>query len=207
MYVAEAIGYPVLVRPSYVLGGRNMQVCYDQQAVAEAARDGERVLVDRFLEGAIEIDVDALRRARDVCRRRDGARGGGVHSATPRVLPAPSLDPATLEQIEDTVRRLAPALGVVGLVNVQLGVVDGEVFVIEANSARASRTVRSRARRSGINLVEAASKPLARRPPVRPGPVPGQVSAQVSVKAAVLPFAASPEPTRCSARRCARPAR
>ncbi len=96
VYVAEAIGYPVLVRPSYVLGGRNMQVCYDGQAVAEAAASGERVLVDHFLEGAIEIDVDALCDGREtyVAAVMEHVEEAGIHSGDSScVLPAPSLDP------------------------------------------------------------------------------------------------------------------
>ncbi len=122
-YVAEAIGYPVLVRPSYVLGGRNMQVCYDAESVAAAAEIGGRVLIDRFLEGAIEIDVDALCDGREtfVAAVMEHVEEAGVHSGDSScVLPAPSLDDKTLARIEETVEKLAPALGVVGLVNVQL---------------------------------------------------------------------------------------
>jgi carbamoyl-phosphate synthase large subunit len=193
-YVAEAIGYPVLVRPSYVLGGRNMQVCYDEQAVAEAARGGERVLVDRFLEGAIEIDVDALCDGREtyVAAVMEHVEEAGVHSGDSScVLPAPSLDEATLEQIEETVRRLAPALGVVGLVNVQLGVVEGEVFVIEANP-RASRTVPFASKAIGVNLVEAACRLAAGASLSDLDLSGGQSPQQFSVKAAVLPFARFP---------------
>jgi carbamoyl-phosphate synthase large subunit len=194
VYVAEAIGYPVLVRPSYVLGGRNMQVCYDEQAVAEAARGGERVLVDSFLEGAIEIDVDALCDGRDtyVAAVMEHVEEAGVHSGDSScVLPAPSLDEATLEQIEETVRRLAPALGVVGVVNVQLGVVDGEVFVIEANP-RASRTVPFASKAIGVNLVEAACRLAAGASLSDLDLSRGQTPQQFSVKAAVLPFARFP---------------
>jgi carbamoyl-phosphate synthase large subunit len=194
VYVAEAIGYPVLVRPSYVLGGRNMQVCYDEQAVAEAARGGERVLVDRFLEGAIEIDVDALCDGKEtyVAAVMEHVEEAGVHSGDSScVLPAPSLDEATLEQIEETVRRLAPALGVVGLVNIQLGVVEGEVFVIEANP-RASRTVPFASKAIGVNLVEAACRLAAGARLSDLGLSQGQSPQQFSVKAAVLPFARFP---------------
>jgi carbamoyl-phosphate synthase large subunit len=194
VYVAEAIGYPVLVRPSYVLGGRNMQVCYDEQAVAEAARGGERVLVDRFLEGAIEIDVDALCDGREtyVAAVMEHVEEAGVHSGDSScVLPAPSLDETTLAQIEETVRRLAPALGVVGLVNVQLGVVDGEVFVIEANP-RASRTVPFASKAIGVNLVEAACRLAAGARLSDLNLSQGQSPQQFSVKAAVLPFARFP---------------
>jgi carbamoyl-phosphate synthase large subunit len=194
VYVAEAIGYPVLVRPSYVLGGRNMQVCYDQHAVARAARSGERMLVDSFLEGAIEIDVDALCDGQEtyVAAVMEHVEEAGVHSGDSScVLPAPSLDPETRVTIEETVRRLAPALGVVGLVNVQLAVVEGEVFVIEANP-RASRTVPFASKAIGINLVEAACHLAAGARLSDLDLSKGQAPQQFSVKAAVLPFARFP---------------
>ncbi len=193
-YVAEAIGYPVLVRPSYVLGGRNMQVCYEDEAVAAAARAGERVLIDRFLEGAIEIDVDALCDGREtyVAAVMEHVEEAGIHSGDSScVLPAPSLDEVTAAEIEDIVRRLAAALGVVGLVNVQLAVADGEVFVIEANP-RASRTVPFASKATGINLVEAACRLAAGARLSDLALSRGQTPKQFSVKAAVLPFARFP---------------
>jgi carbamoyl-phosphate synthase large subunit len=194
VYAAEAIGYPVLVRPSYVLGGRNMQVCYDDDAVAAAARSGERVLVDRFLEGAVEIDVDALCDGREtyVAAVMQHIEEAGVHSGDSScVLPAPSLEPATAALIEETVRRLAPALGVVGLVNIQLAVTDGEVFVLEANP-RASRTVPFASKAIGINLVEAACRLAAGAAVSDLALAADRVPGQVCVKAAVLPFARFP---------------
>ena len=105
VYVAEAIGYPVLVRPSYVLGGRNMQVCYDDEAVARRRASGGRVLVDRFLEGAIEIDVDALCDGREtyVAAVMEHVEEAGIHSGDSScVLPAPSLDAGDARaEIED----------------------------------------------------------------------------------------------------------
>jgi carbamoyl-phosphate synthase large subunit len=193
-YVAEAIGYPVLVRPSYVLGGRNMQVCYDDESVAAAARIGGRVLIDRFLEGAIEIDVDALCDGREtfVAAVMEHVEEAGVHSGDSScVLPAPSLDEQTLARIEETVTMLAPALGVVGLVNVQLGVQDGEVFVLEANP-RASRTVPFASKAIGVNLVEAACRLAAGARLSDLDLSRGQSPQQFSVKAAVLPFARFP---------------
>jgi carbamoyl-phosphate synthase large subunit len=193
-YVAEAIGYPVLVRPSYVLGGRNMQVCYDHEAVAAAAGSGERVLVDSFLEGAIEIDVDALCDGHEtyVAAVMEHVEEAGIHSGDSScVLPSPSLDAATTAAVEETVRRLAPALGVVGLVNVQLAIAEGEVFVLEANP-RASRTVPFASKATGINLVEAACR-LAAGSRLADLDLPADPTPkQVSVKAAVLPFARFP---------------
>jgi carbamoyl-phosphate synthase large subunit len=193
-YVAEAIGYPVLIRPSYVLGGRNMQVCYEPEAVAQVAASGERVLVDRFLEGAVEIDVDALCDGREtyVAAVMQHIEEAGVHSGDSScVLPAPSLDRAATEAIEETVARLAPALGVVGLVNVQLALADGELYILEANP-RASRTVPFASKAIGVNLVEAACR-LASGQPLAELDLPrGQTQEQFCVKAAVLPFARFP---------------
>ena len=191
---AETIGYPVLVRPSYVLGGRAMRVCYDDDQLVEAmeAVSGS-VLLDRFVENAIEIDVDALCDGEDVyiAAVMQHVEEAGVHSGDSAcVLPAQSLTLANTLEIEHIVKRLGPALGVVGLLNVQLAVADSTVYVLEANP-RASRTVPFASKAIGINLVEAACKLAAGQkladlqlPPPRP--------TQVSVKAAVLPFARFP---------------
>jgi carbamoyl-phosphate synthase large subunit len=193
--VAEDIGYPVLVRPSYVLGGRQMAVCYDAETVAASVPAGSRVLVDRFLEGALEIDVDALCDGTDtfVAAVMQHVEEAGVHSGDSScVLPPPGLDERVRAEIEEIVSTLAPALGVVGLVNVQLAVLDGRVHVLEANP-RASRTVPFASKAIGINLVEAACKLAAgaRLSTLRVlesgDQTPGHVS-QVSVKAAVFPF-------------------
>jgi carbamoyl-phosphate synthase large subunit len=190
--VAETIGYPVLVRPSYVLGGRHMMICYDADAVAESTPAGVRVLVDRFLEGALEIDVDALCDGEEtwVAAVMQHVEEAGVHSGDSScALPPPGMDPELLAEIERTVEVLAPALGVVGLVNVQLAVQDGRVFVLEANP-RASRTVPFASKAIGVNLVEAACRLAAGArlaeldlAGTRRGP-----HGQVSVKAAVFPF-------------------
>ena len=191
--VAESIGYPVLVRPSYVLGGRHMMVCYEAEAVAESTPAGARVLVDRFLEGALEIDVDALCDGEEtwVAAVMQHVEEAGVHSGDSScALPPPGMEPDLLAEIERTVEVLAPALGVVGLVNVQLAVQDGRVFVLEANP-RASRTVPFASKAIGVNLVEAACRlaagagladlDLAVRRQSR-------AREQISVKAAVFPF-------------------
>jgi len=193
--VAARIGYPVLVRPSYVLGGRAMRICYSAEEVRDAMSDVQgRVLVDRFLEDAMEIDVDALSDGTlcYVAAVMQHVEEAGVHSGDSAcALPAPSLDPATYFEVCHVVRRLARGLGVVGLLNVQLAVAGGELYVLEANP-RASRTVPFASKATGINLVEAACRLAAgsrvselELPPERP-------PAQVSVKAAVLPFARFP---------------
>jgi carbamoyl-phosphate synthase large subunit len=192
--LAERIGYPVLVRPSYVLGGRRMRVCYEPDQVAEGAKDAGRVLVDRFLEGAVEIDVDALCDGQDtyVAAVMQHVEEAGVHSGDSScVLPAPGLSPPDLERVRDAVRRLGRALGVVGLFNVQLALVDSQLFVLEANP-RASRTVPFASKAIGVNLVHAACKVMTGTPLAELSLPPEGSAAQVSVKAAVFPFARFP---------------
>ena len=188
--VAEELGYPVLVRPSYVLGGRQMAVCYDAETVAASVPPASRILVDRFLEGALEIDVDALCDGEDtyVAAVMQHVEEAGVHSGDSScALPPPGLDERVSREIEEIVSTLAPALGVVGLVNVQLAVLEGRVSVIEANP-RASRTVPFASKAIGINLVEAACR-LAAGALLDELALPrGRSFEQVSVKAAVFPF-------------------
>src|SRR5215216_1273290 len=191
--VAEEIGYPVLVRPSYVLGGRNMTICYDAETVAESAPPRARLLVDRFVEGALELDVDALCDGDEtwVAAVMQHVEEAGVHSGDSScALPPPGMDPGLLAEVGRTVERLAPALGVVGLVNVQLAVQDGRLYVLEANP-RASRTVPFASKAIGVNLVDLACRLAAG---ARLGDLDlslgtrCQAPGQVSVKAAVFPF-------------------
>ena len=211
---ADEIGYPVLVRPSYVLGGRAMRICYDdaelEEAMAavhgpwgfgatgirESADSGlahQSVLLDRFVEHAIELDVDALCDGEDVYigAVMQHVEEAGVHSGDSAcVLPAPSLTLAAALEVEHVVKRLGPALGVVGLLNVQLAIAEGTVYVLEANP-RASRTVPFASKAIGINLVDAACR-LAAGQTLRELALPTPRPTQVSVKAAVLPFARFP---------------
>jgi carbamoyl-phosphate synthase large subunit len=191
---AEEIGYPLLVRPSYVLGGRAMRICYDgdQLAAAMAAVHGP-VLLDSFVENAIELDVDALCDGEEVyiAAVMQHVEEAGVHSGDSAcVLPAPSLTLAAALEVEHVVKRLGPALGVVGLLNVQLAIADGLVYVLEVNP-RASRTVPFASKAIGVNLVEAACR-LAAGATLRELDLPVPRPAQVSVKAAVLPFGRFP---------------
>jgi len=195
--VAERVGYPVLVRPSYVLGGRSMRVCYDAEAVREAAAAGGRLLVDRFLENAVEIDVDALCDGTStfVAAVMQHVEEAGVHSGDSScVLPPPSLTRAERRAVAHAVRRLGPGLGVVGLLNVQLALADGKVYVLEANP-RASRTVPFASKATGVNLVGAACR-LAAGAALSELDLPaGQAprsAPEYHVKAAVLPFARFP---------------
>ena len=169
--IAEEIGYPVLVRPSYVLGGRQH---------AGLLRRRRRSEQRPRARGAFSSTASSRGRSRSTSTRSATAsrrlvaavmehvEEAGVHSGDSScVLPPPSLTPAALELVEATVRTLAPALGVVGLVNVQLAVVGDELYVLEANP-RASRTVPFASKAIGVNLVEAACR-LAGGPPRRPG--------------------------------------
>jgi len=192
--VAERVGYPVLVRPSYVLGGRNMRVCYSAEEVAAASAQPGRILVDRFVEGAVEIDVDALcdGDAVYVAAVMQHVEEAGIHSGDSScVLPPVGLEPRTLAEVRSAVRRLAPALGVVGLANVQLALSDGELYVLEANP-RASRTVPFASKAIGVNLVEAACRLMAGARLYELELPPEGSAAQVSVKAAVFPFSRFP---------------
>jgi len=191
---AEEIGYPVLVRPSYVLGGRAMRICYDDEQLesAMAAVDGS-VLLDRFVENAIELDVDALCDGEEVYigAVMQHVEEAGIHSGDSTcVLPAPSLTLQAALEVEHVVKRLGPALGVVGLLNVQLAIADGAVYVLEANP-RASRTVPFASKAIGVNLVDAACR-LSAGATLAELSLPSPRPSQVSVKAAVLPFARFP---------------
>jgi carbamoyl-phosphate synthase large subunit len=188
------IGYPVLVRPSYVLGGRAMRVCYDD-AELETAMDAvhAEVLLDRFVEHAIELDVDALCDGEEVyiAAVMQHVEEAGIHSGDSAcVLPAPSLTLGAALEVEHVVKRLGPALGVVGLLNVQLAIADGTVYVLEVNP-RASRTVPFASKAIGVNLVEVACR-LAAGQKLSDLMLPVPRPSQVSVKAAVLPFARFP---------------
>jgi carbamoyl-phosphate synthase large subunit len=189
--VAERMGFPVLIRPSYVLGGRAMRVCYSSDDLGEIDRP---VLIDCFLESAIEIDVDAVS---DGVNTYIGAvmqhvEEAGVHSGDSAcVLPAPSLTAAEDAEIREVVRTLAPALGVVGLMNVQLALADGTLYVLEANP-RASRTVPFASKATGVNLVQAACRVMSGARVSDLHLPEGQSLGHVSVKAAVLPFARFP---------------
>ena len=212
--VSASVGYPVLLRPSYVLGGRAMEIVYDDEGVRRVmqamttgalAREGgvtaERpVLVDRFLEDAIEVDVDAVRDGTGetlIGGVMEHVEEAGVHSGDSAcALPPQSLPDEVVEVLEQHTRALADSLEVCGLLNVQYAVKDGQVFVLEANP-RASRTVPFVAKATGVPLAMVAARVMVgqtleslRAEGMLPHtardrvPVPGHVS----VKEAVLPF-------------------
>ena len=173
--IVKNIGYPVLVRPSYVLGGRAMEIVYDDvalervmtdltSATGSLAREGgvsqsRPILLDRFLEDAIEVDVDAVRDSDGdifVAGIMEHVEEAGVHSGDSAcALPPQSLSDSVLERLHDYSARIANELGVVGLINVQYAVKDDEVFVLEANP-RASRTVPFVAKATGVPLAQVA---------------------------------------------------
>ena len=194
---AKQIGYPVLVRPSYVLGGRAMVIAYDGATVESYMRDAvvysqdRPILIDRFLENALEVDVDAL------CDGDEVVIGGimehieeaGVHSGDSScVLPAQTIPDNTLETIADYTVRLAKALNVIGLVNVQYAVHEGKVYVIEVNP-RASRTVPYVSKATGVPLAKIAVGLMTGRKLADYGLSQGVLATtKVCVKSPVFPF-------------------
>ena len=162
--IAARIGYPVLVRPSYVLGGRAMVIAYDEETVREYMREAvsfsqdRPVLIDRFLEDATEVDVDALADGETVLIAgiMEHIEEAGVHSGDSScVLPAQSIPRQQLDTIEDYTVRLAKALHVIGLMNVQYAIQNGKVYVLEVNP-RASRTVPYVSKATGVPLPKIA---------------------------------------------------
>jgi carbamoyl-phosphate synthase large subunit len=197
--IAREVGYPVLVRPSYVLGGRAMMVCDTEEELAlymhralEAAREAgnAQILVDKYIKDAVEVDVDAI---------GDGKRvviGGvlqhieeaGVHSGdSAMVLPPHSLSPAIVASIEEQTRLIGLELGVVGLMNVQLAVKGNDVYVLEVNP-RASRTVPFVSKAVGRPLAKIAAKVMMGRSLEEQGFVEADVPRLVAVKESVFPF-------------------
>jgi carbamoyl-phosphate synthase large subunit len=195
--VARRIGYPVLVRPSYVLGGRAMVIAYDEEMVRQYMREAvtfsqERpVLIDRFLMSATEVDVDALADGDDVLIAgiMEHIEEAGVHSGDSScVLPPHSLPQAVLHTIEDCTVRLAKALHVIGLMNVQYAVQNGTVYVLEVNP-RASRTVPYVSKATGVPLPKIAVGLMWGRKLKDYGYASGKLSVtQDFVKSPVFPF-------------------
>ncbi len=198
--VAGQVGYPLLVRPSYVLGGRAMEICYSRDGLAGYLRRtnggaGRTVFLDRFLENAIEVDVDALCDGETV---RIGAimqhvEEAGVHSGDSAcVIPAMSLGPDMLAQVEEATAAIALRLGVIGLINIQYAVYgDDELYVIEANP-RASRTVPFVSKATGVPLAKIACRLMLGEPLAGLDLALSRSTGHVSVKEAVLPFGRFP---------------
>ncbi len=193
---ARKIGFPVVVRPSYVLGGRGMAVCWDEPTLERYMREAadvspdHPVLLDKFLEDAFELDLDLLADGDTavVCGIMQHIEEAGIHSGdSAAVLPPYRVGPFDLDQMRDIAKRLALRLGVVGLMNVQFAIYNGGIYVIEVNP-RASRTVPFIAKAVGVPLVALASRIMAGEKLVDLGfteepHVPG-----VFVKMPVFPF-------------------
>ena len=204
--VAAGIGYPVLVRPSYVLGGRGMEIVYDEASLrdyierATEITSDHPVLVDRFLDNAIEIDVDAL------CDGEEVYLGGvmehieeaGIHSGDSScALPPMTLGPEDIEKVRESTRRLAHGIGVKGLMNVQYALKDDTLYVIEANP-RASRTVPFVSKATGVPMAKAAARVMLgasiaqlKDEGIIPSTYDGgslPIEHPIAVKEAVLPF-------------------
>jgi len=192
---AEEIGYPVLVRPSFVLGGRAMEIAHDaaelENYIKEAVRVAQNhpVLIDSYLQNAIELDVDA------VCDGEDVLIGGimehieqaGIHSGDSAcVIPTQSLSPAVLQTVREHTRNIALGLGVIGLVNLQLAVKDSVVYVLEANP-RASRTVPFVSKATGIPIAKIAAKIMMGKK-LRDFSYTEREIDHVAVKEVLLPF-------------------
>jgi carbamoyl-phosphate synthase large subunit len=192
---AGAIGYPVLVRPSYVLGGRAMEIVHDEIELESYMKEAVRVsrhhpvLIDSFLQNAVELDVDA------VCDGEDVLIGGimehieeaGVHSGDSAcVIPTQSLPEAILERVRDYTKKISLGLGVIGLVNIQLAVKDDIVYVLEANP-RASRTVPFVSKATGIPLAKIAAKVMIEKKLKDLGFAERPIC-HVAVKEVLLPF-------------------
>jgi carbamoyl-phosphate synthase large subunit len=196
LQAARRIGYPVLVRPSYVLGGRSMEIVYDPETLSQfmeramSVSPDHPILIDRFIEDAIEVDVDAISDGNDVVIGgiMEHIEEAGIHSGDSAcVLPPITLSGGLLAEIERQTTMIAHELGVVGLMNIQYAIKDGIIYVLEVNP-RASRTVPFVSKAIGVPLAKLATKvimghslrDLEFTKPIRPR--------HISVKEAVFPF-------------------
>ena len=199
--LAREVGYPLVVRPSYVLGGRAMEIVFNEEDLrhyvntAVKVSNDSPVLLDRFLDVAVEVDVDA------VCDGVDVLIGGimehveqaGVHSGDSSCsLPPISLSPQILEELREQTRKLARALQVVGLMNIQFAIQNGTVYLLEVNP-RASRTVPFVGKATGRQIAKIAARVMTGRTLREMGVLDERVPPYYSVKAAVFPFAKFPE--------------
>ena len=198
--IAERVGYPVVVRPSFVLGGRAMEIVFDDASLARYMAEAvdaspeHPVLIDKFLEDASEVDVDA------VC---DGVRTvvagvmehieeAGIHSGDSAcAIPPYSLSDEVVRRLKEQTYALAEALSVRGLMNIQFAVKDGDIYVLEVNP-RASRTVPFVSKATGLNLAQAAARVMVGQSLESQGITEDPVPGFVSVKEAVFPFAKFP---------------
>ena len=197
--IATKIGYPVMVRPSYVLGGRGMEVVYDDESMAEYMRAAvgvtpdRPILIDRFLNHALECEADAISDGTHayVPAVMEHIELAGIHSGDSAcILPAKHIWPENLEKIKEYTRKIAEEMHVVGLMNMQYAIENDKVFVLEANP-RASRTVPLVSKVCGISMVPIATDIITSELTGRPSPVANMKERKIpyfGVKEAVFPF-------------------
>jgi carbamoyl-phosphate synthase large subunit len=198
--IAAEIGYPVLVRPSYVLGGRAMAIVYDEESLDEYVRNAvgftpdRPVLIDKFLERAAEFDVDALADDKTcvIAGIQEHIEEAGIHSGDSScVLPPVRIDPEHIETMRHYTRTLATALSVRGLMNIQFAIKDHRVYVLEVNP-RASRTVPFVSKATGVPIARIAAQVMAGKPLADFG-LPDNLSVnRFFIKSPVFPFAKFP---------------
>jgi carbamoyl-phosphate synthase large subunit len=193
---AGRIGYPVMVRPSYVLGGRAMEIVYDEESLVDymhravMASPEHPVLVDKYLQDAVEVDVDAVSDGGVVLIGgvMQHIEEAGIHSGDSACsLPPYSLDPAITEEIKRQTKALALELGVIGLMNVQFAVKDSDVYILEVNP-RASRTVPFVGKSTGVPLAKIAARVMVGRSLEELGFTTEKEIRHIAVKEAVFPF-------------------
>jgi carbamoyl-phosphate synthase large subunit len=199
--VAESIGYPVIVRPSYVLGGRAMKIVYNRKdlenftGIAIEASPEHPVLIDKFLEDAIEIDADAISDGKTtiICGIMEHIEAAGVHSGDSAcVLPPYSISPSITDEITAATKAMAAELKVVGLMNVQYAIKGERLYVLEVNP-RASRTIPFVSKATGIPFAKLATKVMLGRTLAEVGLLTEKVPSHVSIKEVVLPFNRFPD--------------
>ena len=202
--IAEKIGYPVMVRPSFVLGGRGMEVVYDEESLRDYMKAAigvtpdRPILIDRFLHNAMECEADAISDGTHayVPAVMEHIELAGIHSGDSAcIIPSRHIPAENLETIKEYTRKIAEEMHVVGLMNMQYAIEDGKVFVIEANP-RASRTVPLVSKVCGIRMVPLATDIITGSLTGRPSPVPALTERNIpyyGVKEAVLPFNMFPE--------------
>lgn len=199
--IAESIGYPVIVRPSYVLGGRAMKIVYNRKdlenftRIAIEASPVHPVLIDKFLEEAVEVDVDAISDGKStiICGIMEHIEAAGIHSGDSAcVLPPHSISPAITDQITAATKAMASELKVVGLMNVQYAIKGDKLYVLEVNP-RASRTIPFVSKATGIPFAKLATKVMLGRALSDLGLISEKVPAHISIKEVVLPFNRFPD--------------
>lgn len=201
MAAADMIGYPVIVRPSYVLGGRAMKIVYEKgelenfTRLAIHASPGHPVLIDKFLEDAVEVDVDAISDGRDtiIGGIMEHIEEAGVHSGDSAcVLPPYNIKPSMIEEIVLATKAMARELNVIGLMNVQYAIKNNQLYVLEVNP-RASRTIPFVSKATGVPLAKLATKVMVGRTLRALGLTREVQPTHISVKEAVMPFNRFPD--------------